>query len=191
MSDPRRALVWKGIFEIALIAIGVFLALMADQWRSDRQHRDQARDALQRFKVEIQTNQAAIDTVKDYHAMMRTAVGAYLDPKTRAATNLQLAGIQPTIFEHTAWDLALATQSLADIDPELAFELARLYGMQQTYAGLTGGLMQSMYQRPPSEDLVKFLHSVKIWLDNIVVHEPAIAENYKRILPKIDRALKD
>jgi len=191
MSDPRRALVWKAVMEIALVAIGVFLALMADQWRSERQHREQARDALQRFKVEIETNQAAVAKVVEYHATTRTAIAGYLDPKTRDATKLQLAGIQPVVFEHTAWDLALATQSLADIDPPLAFELARLYGMQQMYAGLTGGLMQSMYLRPPSEDLPKFLHSVKIWLDDIVIHEPALAGNYEQILPMIDRALKD
>lgn len=191
MSDPRRALVWKGLFEIVLISVGVFLAMAADQWRTDRQHRDQARAALQRLKVEIETNQVAVDKVKDYHVKMRKTIIAYLDPKTRATTDLQMEGILPAIFEHTAWDLAITTQSLADIDPQLAYELARLYGLQQTYAGLTGGLTQSMYLRPPSEDLPKFLHSVRIWLDDIVIHEPALADGYKQILPLIDRALKD
>lgn len=73
--------------------------MAADQWRSDRQHREQARDALQRFKVEVETNQAA--------------------------------------------------------------------------------------------DFLKFLHSVKIWLDDIVYHEPALADSYKQILPLIESALRD
>ena len=190
MSESR-ATATKAILEVILIGVGVFLGMAADQWRSDRQHRDQARDALQRFRVEIQTNQAAVDKVKDLHANLRTAIAGYLDPKTRATTNLHMEGFQPVVFEHTAWDLALATQSLADIEPQLAFELARVYGLQQTYAGLTGGLTQPMYVRPPSEDLVKFLQSVKIWLDDIIYHEPALAENYLKILPMIDRALKD
>lgn len=48
-----------------------------------------------------------------------------------------------------------------------------------------------MYLRPPSEDFTKFLHSVKIWLDDIVYYEPALAEGYKKILPTIDQALRD
>ena len=192
MSDSTRATVTKAVLEVVLIGIGVFLGMAADQWRSDRQHRDQARDSLQRFRAEIQANQAAVDRVKDYHVAIQKAIGAYLDPKTRPTTDLEMVkGFLPAVFEHTAWDLALATQSLADIDPGLAFELARLYGSQQTYEGLTGSLATAMYQRPPSEDLPRFLHSLKLWLDEIVIREPAMAENYKRILPMIDRALKD
>ena len=190
MSESR-ATITKALLEVALVAIGVFLGMAADQWRSDRQHREQARDALQRFRVEIQTNQAAVDKWKDYHATLRASIGAYLDPHTREKTNLSMEGFQPVVFEHTAWDLALATQSLVDIDPPLAFELARLYGLQQTYVGHTQGLAGAMYIRPPTEDLLKFLHSVKIWLDDIVYYEPALAQNYSKILPMIDRALRD
>ena len=129
--------------------------------------------------------------MKDLHATLRTSIAGYLDPKTREKTDLHMEGFQPVVFEHTAWDLALATQSLADLDPKLAFEIARVYGLQETYAGHTGGLGQAMYMRPPSEDLVKFLHSVKIWLDDIVYYEPALAGTYTQILPMIDRALKD
>lgn len=49
----------------------------------------------------------------------------------------QMQGLKPVTFEHTAWDLAIATQSLADIEQPLAFEIARVYGAQQVYTGLT------------------------------------------------------
>jgi hypothetical protein len=191
VSDSQRGWLWKMLLEVVLIGFAVFLGMAADQWRSDRQHRDQARDALQRFRVEIQTNHAAVEKVKAYHLQMRTEIAARLDPKTQGKTVLNMEGLLPVVFEHTAWDLALATQSLADIDPELSYRLARLYGLQQTYTGLTGSFLQSMYLRPPSEDFTKFLHSVKIWLDDIVYHEPALADAYQEILPLIDRALKD
>ena len=54
MSETRTT-VTKAVIEVVLIGVGVFLGMAADQWRSDRQHRDQARDALQRFRVEIQS----------------------------------------------------------------------------------------------------------------------------------------
>jgi len=191
MSSPQRALVWKALLEVVLISAGVFLGLAAEQWRSDRQHRDQAHQALQRFKTEIEANRAAVMKNQDYRARIRKDITAYLDPRLRPTVNLQMEGIKPVNFEHTAWDLALVTQSLADIDSTLAFELARVYGQQQIYTSLTGGLMQAMYLRPPSENLTAFLHSVKIYLDDIVEFDPGLVKMYDEVLPLIDRALKD
>lgn len=190
-GDPRRALAWKALLEVVLISTGVFIGLAAEQWRSDRQHRDQAKAALERFKVEIETNQAAVNREKDYHVRMHDLIQAYLNPKTRAATSLKLEGIRPVVFEHTAWDLAIATQALADIDASIAFELARVYGQQQMYSGLSSGLTQAMYLRPPSENLDPFLHSVRVYYDDIVIHEPALLEMYGRVLPMIESALRD
>jgi hypothetical protein len=191
MADQRRAMIAKGLLEIALISVGVFLGLAAEQWRSNAQHREQAHAALLRFRTEIEHNRAAVEKVKDYHVQMRDVIGRYLDPKTRAATNLQMEGVMPAVFEHTAWDLAIATQALADIDQALAFELARVYGLQQQYSGLSDGLTQAMYLRPPSENLDGFLHSVRVYYDDVVVHEPALLDLYAHVLPLIDGALKD
>ena len=191
MADPRRALVWKALLEVVLISAGVFIGLAAEQWRSDRQHRDQAHQALQRFKTEIEANRAAVMKNQDYRARIRKDITAYLDPKLRPTVDLQMEGIKPVNFEHTAWDLALVTQALADIESALAFELARVYGQQQIYTDLTGGLMQAMYLRPPSENLTAFLHSVKIYLDDIVEFDPGLVKMYDEVLPLIDRALKD
>jgi hypothetical protein len=191
MASPQRALVLKGLLEVIFIGFGVFLGMAADQWRTDRQHRDQAHDALQRFKTEIQSNRAAVAKDQAYRARIRKEITAYLDPKLRTTVDLQMQGIKPVNFEHTAWDLALVTQALADIDSPLAFELARVYGQQQVYTDLTGGLVQAMYLRPPSENLSSFLHSVKIYLDDIVEFDPGLVTMYDGVLPLIDRALKD
>ena len=194
MSESRHAWLWKMLLEVVLIGIAVFLGMAADQWRTDRQHREQARAALQRFKTEIVANKAAVADKKDYHLRLQNDIGVYLktDASQRKRIDLKIErGMAPVNFEHTAWDLALATQALADIDSGLAFEIAGVYAQQRIYSGLTADLMQAMYLRPPSEDFDRFLHSVKIWLDDIVYFEPGLLELYDRILPMIDRALKD
>jgi len=191
MSESRQAFVFKALLEMVFVALGVFLAMAADQWRTDRQHEEGARAALQRFKTEIEANKAAVEKVMDYHVQTRKAIIAYLNPKLRDTTSLKLNGLQPVNFEHTAWDLAIATQALADVDPAIAFELTRIYAQQQMTAGLTAGLMQAMYLRPPTEQLIPFLHSVKVYYDDLMFQEPALLESYARVLPLIDRALKD
>jgi hypothetical protein len=190
-GDPRRALVWKALLEVVLISTGVFIGLAAEQWRSNAQHRDQAHAALQRFKSEIESNKAAVQSVTGYHVQLHNQIKAYLNPDTRASSPVRMEGIRPVPFEHTAWDLAIATQSLADIDATLVFELARIYGQQQTYAGLTGGILQAMYLRPPSENRDAFFHTLRVYLDDIVGLEPALVEAYNKILPQIDQALRD
>ena len=61
-----RSTLVKGVFEMLLVGIGVFLGMAADQWRTDQQHREQAREALRRFKIELENNSAAVANVKDY-----------------------------------------------------------------------------------------------------------------------------
>jgi hypothetical protein len=40
------------------------------------------------------------------------------------------------IFEHTAWDLALATQALSYLDPNLAFDISKVYTKQNAFEKL-------------------------------------------------------
>jgi hypothetical protein len=191
--ESRRGWLWKMLLEVVLIGVAVFLGMAVEQWRTDQQHREQARMALVRFKTELETNKAAVAAAKDYHTRIRGEVIAYLDrdPKLRSRTQLNITnGIWPVNFEHTAWDLALATQALADIDSTLAFEIARVYGHQQVYLGLTSGLTQAMYLRPPTENPDGFLHSVRVWLDDIVGMDPGLLAAYDRVLPMIDQALR-
>jgi hypothetical protein len=193
-TSPRGGWLWKMLLEVMLIGVAVFLGMAADQWRTDRQHREQARAALVRLKTEIESNKAAVAATIDYHVRIRKEVTTYLDTdaavRKRATLNIN-RGIWPVNFEHAAWDLALATQALADVDSALAFEIARVYGAQDVYVGLTTGLGQAMYLRPPSENFDGFLHSVRIWLDDIVTVDPGLMAAYDRVLPLIDAALKD
>jgi hypothetical protein len=176
--------------EVALIGTGVFLGLAGEQWRENVHHRELAAGALRRFRTEIQANRLSVANVKDYHAETLKHVQAYVtaDPRRRElGTNVR--GLQPAAFEHSAWDLALATQALADVDPQLAFALARIYNAQTMYAELTGGILQAMYLRPPSENLEGFLRALEVYYGDIVLIEPQLLRLYDETVPQIDRAL--
>lgn len=192
MNDPRRDWLWKMLVEVFLIGVAVFLGMAADQWRSDRQHREAARQALQRIRAEVQKNQTEVERVREYHVRLHQAISMYLDPATRATANVRVtAGINPAKFERTAWDLALATQALADIDQDVSFELAAIYGVQQTYDDLSRGLTQAMYLRPPGENLDGFLQSLKLYYDDITIHESDLLGKYAHVVAVIDSALRD
>lgn len=179
--------------EVLLIATGVFLGLMGEQWREHLHERQLATEALQRFRAEILANREAVAKVKDYHASTKADLTRYFDaaPKDRAAVGVRVRGLQPVFFARTAWDLAIATQALAYTDPQLAFALSRVYTLQQDYADLTRGAMQAMYVRTPTDNEEQFLGSVNVYYGDIVLWEPRLLEMYDELVPQLDRALGD
>jgi hypothetical protein len=179
----------KIALEVALISVGVFLALMGDQWRESAHTRELAEASLRGFRAEIVANQKAVAAVKDYHVVLLASLRTYLaaDPKARKLEGVRIQGLQPVFFERTAWDLALATQSLAHIDSQLAFALSRTYGLQRTYAELTGSIMQAIYLRPMTENF----EGLAAYYGDLVLWEPELLRMYEALLPQIDRALGD
>jgi hypothetical protein len=188
---PSRASVLKVVLEVGLVATGVFLGLAGDQWREDAQHRHEARASLRRFRAEVSANRDAVLRVRDYHAETLVAVRAYLGapPATRDTKQFALRGIEPVSFERTAWDLALATQSLAHLDSDVAFALSRLYRAQEAYDRLTGGVTQAMYLRPPRTDFDAFAAAVEVYFSDLVVMEPQLLELYDEALARIEKLL--
>jgi hypothetical protein len=190
MSEKQRS-IGRVILEVVLIAVGVFFGMAAQQWNDVRHERELARATLVRFRTEIAANRKAVEAVRAYHADASRRVQAYLeaDAAKRRTMDMSFSGLRPVGFEHTAWDLALAMQSLTYVDQDLAFELARIYNAQRGYDDLARGMIQAMYVRPPNENLDAFLKSVEIWLDDVVIQEPEIVKLYDRVLPQLDSAL--
>ena len=189
----------KGLFklalEVVLISSGVFLGLAGEQWRESRHEQELARAALRRFHTEIAANRKAVATNDGYHATLKSDLSAWLkaDAKTRPTLTLHMdRSLAPVFFEHSAWDLALATQSLAHIDEDLAFELSRLYRMQQGMDSLQATIVQStVYTRSPKSDPEDYFTSLNAFLGDVTYIEPLLLKMYDDLLPKLDSALRE
>ena len=189
--QPRGKSLVTIALEVLLIATGVFLGLAGEQWRESARHREMAEASLRRFRSEIATNRQTVAGVKDYHVTIKKRLDAYFaaDAKRRPQVEVNLRGVQPASFEHTAWDLALATQSLAYIDSPLAFALSRIYTTQQGYTELSRGVLQAMYLLHPTENEAAFFGAVVVYYGDIVLLEPKLLNLYDELLPQLDRAL--
>jgi len=188
---PRGQSVLKIALEVVLIGTGVFLGLAGEQWRESARHRELAEASLRRFRSEILTNRKAVAGVTDYHVTTKKGLDTYLaaDRKRRRSDDVHVNGLQPVFFEHSAWDVSLATQSLAYIDTDLAFAISRIYTVQQSYADLTRGILQAVYVRPLDENLAVFFSAAAMYYADIVRIEPQLLRMYDELLPQIDRAL--
>jgi hypothetical protein len=184
---PRSKWFLKIGLEALLLSMGVFLALMGEQWREHARTRELAEASLRRFRTEIVTNRKTVATVEDYHVNLLKSLETYLaaDPKTRQPSAVQIKGLQPAFFQDAEWDLAISTQSLAHIDSQTAGALSRIYRLQRQYADLTRGIMQAVYLRPLTENF----EALSYYYGDLVLWEPALLKMYDEVLPQIDRIL--
>ena len=185
----RRPGVWKLVTEVTFISLGVFLALLADQWREDRATQALAQSSLRGFRAEIIANRGRVAAVKDYDIALLGNLRAYLkaDAATRPTIPVRIQGIQPVFFEQTAWDLAMGTQSLAHLDQDVASSLSRIYGLQRTYLDQTRGMMDAIYLRPLGENY----DGLAAYYGDLVLWEPALIRMYDEVLPRIEQELRE
>jgi hypothetical protein len=179
--------------QVVLISVGVFLGLAGEEWREDRENRRLAAETLRRFRTELVANRETIMAVKDYHAERHAELDEYFAApiETRDPSVVKFAALRPLSLERGAWDLALATGSLAYIDAELAFLLSRTYGYQSMATELGRAVMDTMYARPPTEVDSNFFAVARLYYGDLVGMEDVFIAAYDELIPAIDRTLAE
>jgi hypothetical protein len=164
---------------------------MAEQWRERAQKRELAQGSLQRFRSEFVTNRKAVLAVRAEHLEGLKAIQVFLkaDSSTRAGLPFPFDGTNPAFFEYSAWEVALATQSLAYIDQELAHRIAHVYAAQRQLDGATRDITHVMYAKTAYPDLISFLTSMAVYFGDCNLIEPRLIALYDEIIPQLDRAL--
>ena len=190
----------KIALEVALISVGVFLGLAGEQWREHASHGELADASLRRFRTEFQANRRAVAAVRDKHEAKLKAMRAYFaahrdtivahaaDPRVPLDRPLPDTSTDPAFFEYAAWDVALATQSLAYLDPDLAVAIAHVYRVQQQIDEGTRAMTATMYS---FANEVTFLNGVTTYFGDCVLLETRLLGIYDEILPRLDRAIGD
>jgi hypothetical protein len=196
-AATRRRSIPGLLLELLMIVVGVFLGASAEQWRETRHHHDLATASLRNFRREIAANRANIAEFKDYHVAMRKGANEFIESKGPhtlgdLAKLTHFAGMKTVTFEHTAWDLALATQALSDIEPALAYRLSRVYTVQQEFSTMEHDFMQNSFT-PQNMANVKDASglglAMVLYLGDVTAQEPTLIKAYDKLLPQIDSAL--
>ena len=182
--------------EVVLIAVGVFLALWANSWHEDREHRAQAKAALRNFASEMEANRQATQRNRAYHEAFARELGEFRASKEppsedRLYKSVHFEGMRPVIFEHTAWDLALATQALSYLDPDLAFDISKVYTGQNAFQKLEDSFLAAAFTPASlSGDNVKGMATaMELYLIDVNQQEPAILQLCDKVIPEVNSAL--
>jgi len=184
------------LFEVALIAVGVFLALWANNWQEDREHRAQAKAALRNFAAEMEANRQATQRNRAYHETFAHELREFLASKEpanedRLNKSVHFEGMRPVIFEHAAWDLALATQALSYLDPDLAFDISKVYTGQNAFQKLEDSFLAAAFTPASlsSDNIKGMATAMELYLIDVNQQEPAILQLYDKVIPEVNSAL--
>ena len=184
------------LIEVVLISVGVFAALLANNWHEDREHRSQAKAALNNFLGEMQSNLQAIQKERPYHETLAKQLAQFLGSNQsptdeRFNKEVHFEGVHPVLLERTAWDLAIATQALSYLEPELAFSVSKVYTQQSAFQTLQNSFLASAYTPTSmSSDSMKGLATAMLlYLGDVNTQEPKITSSYEKVIPDIQGAL--
>lgn len=179
VSERRRA-VFDFVVEVLLIAVGVFLGLLANSWQEGRQHRALAERTLRNFVAELQTNQRNVEEERSYHETLRRELENFLARPVRNEEEFQrvvhFTGVHPVSFERTAWDLALATQALSYLKPDTALAISKVYTQQNSFQALENSFIVVAYNSSTDPDPTRLASATFMYLGDVNVQEPQLLD---------------
>ena len=92
------------------------------------------------------------------------------------------------VFAYSTWDVAVATESLAYIDPDLVAMISDAHRMQQMIEDDHKAIAQvsNSYQ-----NVVHILQGLAGYFGDTALHERLLLERYEKLLPRLDQAIGD
>jgi hypothetical protein len=196
-AGRAKSLLKTGL-EVVLITTGVFLGLLGEQWRENAEHRELARQSLQRLRAEFRANTAEVERVHGRHVQQLKALKQYvaehqtellahlLDVRKPLPLPIPDMTTDSAGVAYAAWDVALATQSLAHMDPDLVAEMSSAYRMQQMYEDAHRHIQQRQYS---GDMLVQMMRGHMAYFGDASLYEELLLKRYAAILARLDKAI--
>lgn len=124
------------VFEVALLVASAMLALAVNDWNNDRERARLAHRVLLELKSEIEQNRQAVDGVLGYHEKMRENFRASREALAKGEAweyPAEFEGLNQILFQRTAYDAALQSQTLPHLESPTLSALSALYTQQDEY----------------------------------------------------------
>ena len=134
------------LFEAIFVMLGVVLALVANEWRESRQHRNEASAANHAITAELSANRAALSSAFKYHSGLLDTLRA--QRQTGRPTNpgtFSRGFVAPAQLSSTTWQVAAETGVLSHMPYPAVLSLSRAYAQQQRYEQQAQSVGQLIY----------------------------------------------
>jgi len=120
--------------ELALIVVGVLLALSVDEWRQARARTVAGEQAVVAIRAEIVSNRELAIESRDYHlGRVGRITESFRSGDPLARQDFPRGFISPARFLSAAWETARESGELGAVDRDLRREIAEAYKGQSRY----------------------------------------------------------
>ena len=145
------------------VVLGVLLALAIGEWSREREEHQQVQTALKALRAEIEANRAEVvkglKYIADTDADMAAKAKADPPSEPRSCTETPgWHGVASPLLLDSAYQTAIATQTLAHMDFNQAQQVAVVYAKQREFQKYSDYLISFLLpQRPMSVDSCRFI----------------------------------
>jgi hypothetical protein len=135
VSESARFRLAPILIEAFFVVLGVFLALVANEWQVNAAARERAASARASIVEEIRANQEATAASHAYHERLLDSLRAYFPPDhpPPSPALFNQGFVRPITLLTTAWEAANATDALDHMDYDEVLAFSKLYAMQRRY----------------------------------------------------------
>ena len=121
-------LLGRGLFETAIVAVGVFLALAVDEWREQSQQRELADEARAALRVELLANRESL--IERFRTTAAILAAAAQHP-ARVGQFVFERRNRPLLVNDAAWTMTVETGAIRWLEPEERAIVARVYAAHE------------------------------------------------------------
>lgn len=179
------------IGEIALIVVGILLALYLQNKNEEAKIDDAIKISINMLKDEILTNKTKIDNVKDYHIMVRDTLRKIDMPDTEDAINETLSfwrGMRTPRLQDAAFQTNVQSGIGKEFNPELLKSLNNLYTYQDSYNDFTARSSQIFFSSDFTDlkNFDRIMATVGMTMNDLFYFERELMDLYDHNLKQID-----
>ncbi len=193
-TQSRRSL-GRLLLEVFFIVLGVMVALAGNEWREQRALDKRTNAALENIRLEILRNQQTVQLRQPYHQAMRDSIHAnYRNLRDVSFENIDVASIgmaRGLFFEslyNTAWQTALTSQILPNVDLETLTLLATIYQTQDGLKEVENQFFSILFS-PENMEKGKAYHALRLsepFINGVVTYEGELLSIYDTALRRLN-----
>lgn len=175
--------------QIVSVMIGVFLGVIASDYREAEQAEKNSEKLLTIIRAEIATNQNIIEQVIDYHHMLRDSASYYADNQDIPAKPTFFKGSRMSYLSSSAYETGVQTGIINELPLNDIQMLNHVYTLQEAYNDLGKTILNGFVNqdfRDSDENRRNIATFLAITMSDVVVQEQGLLQEYERLLGSIN-----
>lgn len=174
----------KLLYEMVPVMVGVYLGFVVSNWSERKQSYRESKILIENLISEIEFNQSKIESVIEYHTMLRDSIRKYGRDNHTSGMPQFFEGTRILKLSNSAFTTGLQTGVINELTMNKILSVNQLYNMQNEYNEFGTLMMASLISKDFSdnqEDVKKIARFLAISMTDVVIKESQLIEEFKKV----------